>query len=208
MPRVTTEWISVEELARRTGSSRRVLSELRRDGHLVNRVKPGSPKKSPIHQFGWPEVESQVKNCQDNKRQALVSATRLHFDLTDVNYKDMKSWEKVCTALARGSKNAPDIATAYMKAIEQQAKTRLMQIKAMKQEETVLERSVVEDWAYKISKSNRDIWLNWPQVVSTRMAEELGVPSKKVHDILKKYVVKQLERNAQMPDKYDRKSDD
>jgi len=202
------EWIIASHLGKRLGTSRAIVSQARKAGFLTARVKSGSSKNFPQYEFQWPLAEREFEKYKQEKRHKSKSATELNFDVTNVNYKDLKSWEKVVLALENGAKNSPDMATAYMKAVEQQAKTRLNQIKAMKEEGTVLDRGEVEEWVFNVSKSNRDIWLNWPQVVSTRMAEELGVDDKKLHDVLKKYVIKQLGRNAEMPDDFKKGSDD
>lgn len=196
-------WITAAELANRLGTSRAKITQVRKSGFFTCRIKNGTANTSRvIYEFPWPKVAKQYEDWMAETRHKTKSAKELNFDLTDINYKDLKSWEKVVLALEQGAKNAPDMATAYMKAIEQQAKTRLNQIKAMKEEGTVLDRGEVEEWAFNVSKSNRDIWLNWPQVVATRMAEELSVEPKKLHDVLKKYVIKQLGRNAQMPETF------
>lgn len=202
------EWITNANLAKRVQTSKTEITKARKNGFLTARVKRGSSKNFPQYEFPWPQAELEFEKYKEQKRHKTKSATDLNFDVSDVSYKDLKSWEKVVLALEKGAKNAPDMATAYMKAIEQQAKTRLNQIKAMKEESTVIDRGEVQEWAFRMSRSNRDIWLNWPQIVSTRMAEELGVDSKLLHDVLKKYVIKQLERNASMPEDFKGGEDD
>ena len=56
----------------------------------------------------------------------------------------------------------------------------------------VIDRKQVLDKVFRLSRQNRDGWLNWPKQVAVEMASELGVESRKMHDVLLKHVKENL----------------
>lgn len=191
------EWITTAELCERLDCSKAVVGRHRKAGKMDAKQKSDKVKTLL---WPWPKAKEQYEAAQKMKREQInAHAGRPKFDINSAEYADLMAWEKVVAAVEMGAKNAPDIAYAYMKAIEQQVKTRLATIKLLEAEDKTLPKEEVENFIFTSSRNNRDVWLNWPEIVSVKMAEELGVPAKKCHDVLKKYVIQQLDRNATMP---------
>jgi len=187
-------WITTGEICERLDCSKFLLGGLRKKGEVSFKEKDGK------FLWPWPKAQKEFEVAQSKKRQQVASNLgRPKFDLNSNEYAHMQAYEKVIAACEMGAKNAPDIAYSYHKAVEQQVKARLASLKLLEAEGKTLEREEVEQFIFTTSRNNRDVWLNWPEIVSVKMAEQLGVPSKKLHDVLKRAVHEQLERNATMP---------
>ena len=194
---IRQKWIGTAELCEKLDCSKAVVGKHRKAGKMTARRNNDNKKTLS---WPWPKAQTEFEEAQAEKKQQIAASLgRPKFDLNAAEYSDLSAWEKVVKANEMGAKNAPDISYMYFKAIEQQAKTRLNQLKVLEAEGKTYERDKVESWAFRVSRANRDSWLNWPQVVSIKMSEELGIPQKKLHDILRKYIIKQLERNSEMP---------
>ena len=76
------------------------------------------------------------------------------------------------------------------------AERELIKLRILKGE--LINRNEVLNGVETISRQNRDLWLNWPKLVATRMAEELNVDSGLLYDTLAKEVRAYLEKMATM----------
>lgn len=195
-----SEWISTAEACKRLDTTKPILGGHKKTG-AIDQVRK-TPKG--VLEWKWPEVQTQYEAAQKVKREKIAANMgRPKFDINAREYQDLSAHEKVIAAIEMGAKNAPDLAYLYEKAIEQTVKTRLASIKLLDAEGRTLTKEEVENFIFTASRNNRDKWLHWPELVSTRMAEELGITPKKCHDVLRKYVRQQLERNSQLPISFD-----
>lgn len=76
------------------------------------------------------------------------------------------------------------------------AERELIKLKQLKGE--LIDKAKVLNAAETFWRQNRDMWLNWPKLVATRMAEELGVDSGLFYDLQAKEVRAYLELMATM----------
>lgn len=61
-----------------------------------------------------------------------------------------------------------------------------------------INRATVLSTVQTIARQNRDMWLNWPKLVAVEYAEEFGVDSGLVYDVLHNGIRKYLEKVATM----------
>lgn len=197
-------WITTAELCERLDCSKTVIGAHRKADRMTAKVN----KSNNTLLWPWPQAKKEYEDAQALKRkQVAANMGRPKFELNAREYADLRAYEKVVQACEMGAKNAPDLAYSYFKALEQQVKARLASIKLLEAEDKTLSKEEVENFIFTASRNNRDVWLNWPEIISIKMAEELGVPTKKLHDVLKKYVRQQLERNATLPSAIGRNAD-
>lgn len=76
------------------------------------------------------------------------------------------------------------------------AERELIKLRILKGE--LIDRNEVLNAVETISRQNRDLWLNWPKLVATRIAEDLNVDSGLLYDTLAKEVRAYLEKMATM----------
>lgn len=77
-------------------------------------------------------------------------------------------------------------ATELIKASKERIRLELLR-------EEVINRKEVLDKVFRLSRQNRDGWLNWPKQVAVEMASELGVDARTMHDVLLKHVKENLQ---------------
>lgn len=193
-----TEWISGAEAIKRLDSSKVVLGTMARNKQLTFKQDPKTKQKKYLYK--WPIIKEEYAAAQEKKRKTIAaSEPRKRFDINADEYKDMSVGERVILAVEQGSRNGPDLAYNYAKSITELVKSRLASIKLLEAEGKTLTKAEVENFIFTTSRQNRDVWLNWPERIAIKMGEELGIDTKLCHDVLKKYVRLQLERNATMP---------
>lgn len=76
------------------------------------------------------------------------------------------------------------------------AERELIKLRILKGE--LIDRNEVLNAVETISRQNRDLWMNWPKLITARIAEELNVDSGLLYDTLAKEVRTHLEKMATM----------
>ena len=115
------KWITTKSLCEELDCSKAVVGRHRKAGKMTAKEDKDGKLLWP-----WPKAKEEYERAQAEKRQQIAtSGNRPKFDINSAEYSHMAAWEKVVAACEMGAKNAPDIAYAYFKAVEQQCKTRL-----------------------------------------------------------------------------------
>lgn len=194
-----TEWLLASEIAKRMGPP-------------VNRMKVGTwarsgkISKGTDSKYPWPLVRDEIRKVLNSnkvidpdKRAKAPQVEQARIEVQPEEAIKLSASEMVLQELQRGMEGADGRAYQWARAMNEVLKVRKDQLKILEMEGKTVSRQEAENRMFTVSRQNRDIWLNWPQVVAVEMAEELGIDAKAMHDILKKHVRKNLERIASMP---------
>ena len=195
------EWISGSEVGKRLGVPPQRIGALAASGVL--------PRRFTDQKYPWPAT-SETYARWDAEKRGQVLYTNGNFDkqLSDLNtqspappidksdppvmdakqqavdYANLSVGEQVINAIQQHTKGAEGTAYAWSRALKEAIAARSAMLELLGQEGKTLKREEVETWLYNISRHNRDIWLNWPQLVATEIAEELNVDANLLYGIL------------------------
>lgn len=216
------ELLKAEEVARRLGVSKPSVNRLARDGYLT---------RTNWNKFPWPKTLDEFKTYQNGKSRnapiisqmegKTVLETTPFLDipeneipkvdlppeqtLYEQRKKDLETMslgQKILEGLKRQIDGTENTAYNWARALNEHVKARQSMLDLLEQEGKTLKYSDVETWLMNVSRQNRDQWLNWPQRVATEMAEELGIDSRMMNDILMRHVRENLERAANFPEHF------
>lgn len=216
-------FLSAKDFAEKLGTTRKTVNKLAREGHLT-RMRDNS--------FPWPQAKYEWEKYQQGRQKqrpvlsqqklmkSIIENDETDFDNfptddnqdqispisnSDQRKKDLNNLSisaQIIDALQKNIDGSENSAYYWARALNEATKARTSMLAMLDAESKTLKRDDVETWVYNVSRQNRDIWLNWPQRVSTEMAEELGVDARLMNDILLKAVRKNLERVASLPEHY------
>lgn len=120
-----------------------------------------------------------------------------------VNFDNLSETEQIIQAIQNNIKGSEKAAYAWSRSLKEAIAARSDLIKLLDLEKKTLERSRVETWLFNMSRHNRDLWLNWPQLVCNEMAEELNIDASLLYSIMMKGVRQNLEKLATLPPAFD-----
>ncbi len=82
-------------------------------------------------------------------------------------------------------------------------KARLKQIALAEKKEELVDRAKAVAQVFKLARSERDAWLNWPARVSAQMASSLGVDPYTMHVTLEAAVCEHLQELGELRPRFD-----
>lgn len=218
------ELIDARTFAERVGTTSKTISLLGARGILTRNKKKQYPW--PPCRYEWEAYQKGrlidkplLKDLKAKKELTKNATADMHEHLAEEHIKiedaaedsiqqrknDLKSMstgEKIIEALKKGVSGSENSAFYWARALNESVKARQGMLELLETESKTLKREEVETWLYQVSRQNRDIWLNWPQRVSTEMAEQLGIDSRMMNDVLMAAVRKNLERIATLPARF------
>lgn len=217
-----TEWISATEAAKRLSTNYQKLNQLAVQGHVQKRLTDAK--------FPWPLIKEQYEKWMGNRREQVVYTNgNLDQQIADslnnngqspapdidnsdiavmdqkqvaVDYNNLSVGEQIIMAIQNRTKGAEGTAYAWSRALKEAIGARSAMLELLEQEGKTLKREEVETWLYTVSRHNRDIWLNWPQLVANEIAEELNVDANLLYGILIRLVRVNLDRIATLPSEF------
>ena len=227
---VKQEHLSPTEAGERLGCSRQRLNRLAIDGIVSKRMTDG---KFPWPRV----KEQYAEYLGNRREQVVYSGGNIDQELSDglaknaqspapeyddddpddvpvmdrketgVDYNNLSLGEQVIHSIQNRIKGSEKLSYSWSRALKEAIDARSAMLKLLDQEGKTLERAAVESWLYNVSRHNRDLWLNWPQLVSNEIAEELGCDSNLLYDILIRLVRENLERIATLPTEFEQHND-
>lgn len=228
MPEVIKEYIGASELSRRTGVTLNKIMKWISLGKIPFVDDPDGKKKSK--RYEWPDCGKIVLNLDSSSRypsrpsSGLKNVSTHPVKLSDqepiqdqhqskdyeeregfnreIDVRNLNIGERIIIELKNRVKGSDGLAYQWGRSLNEVVKSRKQLIELLQMEGKYLPKKEVEDWVYQTSRQNRDMWMNWPQLISQEMAEELGIDGKLMHDILLRHVRKNLERIATLPEQY------
>lgn len=194
------EWITATELAKRLEKqglsvTRNNLGQIAAKGEISRKKKPNSTTWI----YPWPKARDEYTTYKEKNPIAQKATQAKNVEVDPKEAKDTWNTERIIKALENGVPGAEVKAMQWAKSVNELISVKKNQIALLELEGKTISRQEVEDYIFRISRTNRDNWLNWPQQISASMAEELGVDGKLMNDVLTKFVRKNLERIATMP---------
>lgn len=192
-----TEWIKASEAAKRIGSpaTKTVIGMYARQG-LITRDEENKL-------YPWPKVRDDWYAAKETKNKKQESIGNSEITISDEEATNVITTEQIIHLIQEGEKGADAKAYQWARAMNEIIKVKQGQLKLKEQEGKTLDVEDVEKWVFDVSRQNKEFWMNWPEMVSVRMAEELGIDSRKLNAVLSKYVRKNLEKIATMPNGYE-----
>lgn len=192
------EWIAASEASKRLAKENMNVSA----PHLGKIASTGAIERKRQGNkwiYPWPKVKEQYSIYKENNPIGEKATQVKNVEVKAEEAKDTWNTERIINALERGVPGAELKALQWAKSVNELISVKKNQIALLELEGKTISRQEVEDFIFRHSRANRDVWLNWPQEVAASMAEELKVDGKLMNDVLLKFVRKRLERNATMP---------
>lgn len=171
------------------------IGRLAGSGHLTKVIN----EKTGKAEYEWPKLLKDYETYLANRKQQQSKAMSKDVQIKADDAKNTWDTERIIKALEGGMSGSEAKALQWGKAVNELISVKKNQIALLELEGKTISREEVEDYIFRISRANRDVWLNWPQQIAASMAEELGVDGKLMNDVLTKFVRKNLERIATMP---------
>lgn len=115
-----------------------------------------------------------------------------------IDYVDAdKLWKKNTRRVNKGAESSGEqLSLTAAKIKKEIAVAEREELRTKKMKGDLINRAVVLSRVQTIARQNRDMWLNWPKLVATKMAEEFNADPGLVYDILHDEVRKYLEKVA------------
>lgn len=228
MSKVIETYLSADQLAERLGTTRKTINQLAREKHLT-RARGLFPWPQAKYEFGIYQqkrlinqpllAEKKLRSGIIENEQQMVPIVNPDLQISDEDIpkeddfetsidkrkKDLLNLsfgEQIIDALKKRIDGSENSAFHWSRALNESIKARTSMLEMLEQESKTLKRAEVETWLYNVSRQNRDSWLNWPQRVAVEMAEQLGVDTRLLNDILMKSVRENLERNTTLPSQF------
>lgn len=225
-----TEWISAAECARRLSTNYQKLNNLAIQGHMQKRMRDqkfpwplakeqydkwmGNRREQVVYSSGDIDKELSEGLAKNTQSPAPQYDTETDDDVpvmdrkdTGVDYNNLSLGEQVIHSIQNRIKGSEKLSYSWSRALKEAIDARSAMLKLLEQEGKTLERAAVESWLYNVSRHNRDLWLNWPQLVSNEIAEELGCDSNILYGILNRLVRENLDRIATLPTEFEQHND-
>ena len=165
-----------------------------------------SKKEGGINYYPWPQVRDEWRTHRKEVQKKATKVTAGAVDIKEAEATDVISSEKLMQLLKDGEPGSDKKTYQWARAMNELIKVKQQQIKLLGMEDKTVDIEDVEKWVFETSRQNRDAWLNWPQVVSLEMAQELGVEPGLMNDILLKHIRKHLDKISRLPDSYESKA--
>jgi len=190
------EWIRAGEVAQRIGEGCTM--------SLVGRyaAKKLLTRNETDKTYPWPKVKQEWYLARETTNQKAPSIQEAQIEISSEEVTNIINIDRLIELMQEGDTGAPGKAYQYARALNEMIKVRQGQLKIKDSEGRTLDVEAVEKWVFNLSRQNKEFWLNWPEIVSVRMAEELEIDSRKLNAVLKKYVRNNLEKVATLPDEY------
>lgn len=213
-------WLSASEVARRLDSKPQKISGLAMQGILPRRATDGK--------YPWPATKDTFERWQGNRPERVIysngdfdkelskmssetpapeidkdDAPLIDMRSTGVDYNNLSLGEQVIHSIQNRIKGSEKLAYSWSRALKESIDARSAMLKLLEQEGKTLDRKAVDDWLYNASRHNRDMWLNWPQLVATEIAEEVGCDSNLLYGVLNRLVRANLDRIATIPAQFE-----
>ena len=214
------EYLRAKEVADRLGISAQRVNKLVLDGNLSRRMTDGK--------FPWPRVKSQYEIYMETRQPQVIYAgegidsvlakslqemdpnidpdaspmeppKKKAMDQSEFDYSNLSAVEQIIMSIQNQTKGADQASYAWSRALNEAIKARIKFLELMDMESKTLSKEEVESWLEGISRHNRDMWLNWPQLISNEISEEIGCDSDVLYGILMRFVRENLERIATLP---------
>lgn len=206
------ELVSSKELAKHLGISRNNINVLACAGHLTRKAKGG------LWFYSWPAAKDEYKNYLDKRkhqhhRQDQIDGM-ISQPFSDQNQiltpeeqrtKDIETLsigQMIIDGLKKHIDGVENTAFHWARALNESIKARQSMLELLEAESKTLKYEDVELWVMNVSRQNRDVWLNFPQRISTEMANELGVDVRLMNDVLSRHVRNNLEKVANFPEHF------
>lgn len=193
-----TEWIRASEVASRigqTGCTKTTIGMLARDGFLT--------RDEANKTYPWPQVKAEYFIAKESKNKIQPSIREAQVQVTEDDIDNLFTTEKLINMIEEGVKGADAKAYQWARALNEIIKARQGQLKLREAEGKTLDIGDVEKWVFDTSRQNKEFWMQWPDRIAVKMAEELEIDSRKLCATLKKYVRNNLDKVATMPDGYE-----
>ena len=100
--------------------------------------------------------------------------------------------ELLIEAIKKGEEGALGVSYQYGRTMTELLGVREQQLKILKLEDSIIDRTVAMDYVQKLFQHMRNIFLNLPERVATEFAEEAGIDRRLAFDLLSKYIHKAL----------------
>lgn len=172
-------WVNGATLARILEVSRVAVSRAKKSGRIKSINASGMYHQERAAQE-FREHKNQVEAASEDELSEGVDLSGLPTEKTiQILDKAIKDFEEG-KAPPENGKFTYGAARAIRAAIE----AKEAWIKLQKHEASIISRTDAIAQVQLISKHNRDSWLNFPQLVAVEMAEQLGVDSGVLHDLL------------------------
>ena len=90
-----------------------------------------------------------------------------------------------------------------LKMLNETLKAKLANLKLSKEKGEVIDKAKAIATVFRLARTERDVWLNWPAQVSAKMASELKIDSHKLQIALDSYVRAHLNELADIKPQFD-----
>ena len=191
------EWIKAAVVAERLeGISKLMVGRHGKAGSFTRRDEKG------IFFYPWPKVKGEYAKLLETKQNYSEKVTNAAIRIDTKETSNIITTEKLIVLMEKGTQGSEQKAYQWARAMKEMITVKKEQIKLRELEGITLDVNDVERWVSNVSRANKEFWMNWPQHASTEMANELGVDSRQLYELLMKQVRKNLERIATLPDGY------
>ena len=191
------EWIRAAVVSERLeGISKLMVGRNGKSGAFTYREEKGA------FVYPWPKVKEEYAKLLETKQKYSEKVTNAPISINTKETSNIITTEKLIVLMEKGTQGSEQKAYQWARAMKEMITVKKEQIKLRELEGITLDINDVEKWVSGVSRANKEFWMNWPQHASTEMANELGVDSRQLYELLMKQVRKNLERIATLPDGY------
>lgn len=168
----------------------------RKQPYRATQVKPaGKVKRGPKpKQKGAPPAPEGTapSTAPTNTPQPPSTVFDISLNIKSEDLVKPEPIELLIEAIRKGEEGALGVSYQYGRTMTELLGVREQQLKILKLEDTIIDRTLATDYVQKLFQHVRNVFLNLPERVATEFAEEAGIDRRLAFDLLSKYIHRAL----------------